>query len=272
MEGLASIIVSAWNRPELLRRFFYSLWQNTTVSYELIVHDDGSQDETSDWLYQQVRDGRISTLITNPRGHNRGHGTAVNRAANIAEGDYIIKMNGDEAFAPFWLERAEIAMNAFPEIRLLHLAHYYSYGPRDAAIEDVKWDLEPYTLHKEERRGVAIRVVWVGPGDAFMVRRSTWEEQGPWIAGYNPRFTEDMEYRLRLCPMMRLLALSKSEKYPPPTDLAAHWQAYKDSPWLAVLDPPVVSYHPGHGLCSIGAAGKTLRQGPLVLGGTSVSN
>ena len=263
----SSLIVSAWNRLELLVPFFNSLWANTTSPYELIVHDDGSQDETSDWLYKQLKKGKISTLITNPPGHNRGHGTSVNRAANIAEGDYIMKLNGDETFAPGWLEACIRAMEMFPEIGMLHAAHYYKSASRSLPISKLEWDLEPYTLKKMDRNGVKIRTVWVGPGNAFMVSKKTWYEKGPWIARKNPAFSEDMEYRIRICPMMRLLEISHSKTHPPPTDLAAHWEQYKDTPWLAVLDPPMVSYHPGRGLCSIGAAQVTLKDGPLIFGG-----
>lgn len=262
----ASLIVSAWNRPELLKPFFESLWANTECPYELIVHDDGSQPETADYLHELVKRGDISTLISNPAGHNRGHGTSVNRAAFISEGEYIVKLNGDECFAKGWLTQGIKAMRLFPEVALLHLAHYYSYGPRHVPIQDVIWDMDPCTLHREEREGVAIRVVWVGPGCAFMVSRKTWEEKGPWTSAYSPRFGEDFEYRIRVCPMMRLLPISKSIRYPPVTDSAAHWHQYKHTPWLAALDPPMVSYHPGHALCSIGEAVKTMQRGPCLLG------
>jgi len=258
---LVSLIVSTWNRPALLKQFFESLEEHAHYPCEIIVHDDGSGLVTTSYLSQLLRDGRISTLILNPENHNRGHGTAVNRAANMAEGEYIVKLNGDEVFADNWLETAVNTMEAYPEVVLLHLAHYLHSQHWPERVEDLPWDIEPYTIHRETRNGIPIRVVWVGPGCAFMIRKKTWIEQGPWLNGYDPHFTEDMEYRLRLAPMMRLLS---EGSHSPPKDLNAHWEQYKDTPWLGLTDPPVVSYHKGHGLCSIGDAQKTLKKGPYI--------
>ena len=268
-----SIVVSAWNRPELLRRCLESLWANTWARFELVVHDDGSQDETSDYLYGLLREGKISTLITNPPGHNRGHGTSVNRAVNISEGEYIVKLNGDDEFTPGWLTRAVRTMELFPEIGLLHLAHYdytnlwnqrYPDRPKDPRIDY-------YTLHRETREGMAARVVWCGPGDGFMFRREFWDEVGPWLSEYDLAFGEDVYFRLKACPMMRRPLQPLGSRLCPPTveGLLGHWEEYKGTPWLATIDPPPISFAMGDGLCSIYEAQKTLKHGPLLYGGTS---
>jgi len=271
MTDFASVCISAWNRPELLKRCLESLWTNTRAKFELIIHDDGSQDETSDYLYKLSREGKISTLITNPPGHNRGHGTSVNRAINISEGKYIVKVNGDDEFSPGWLAKAVRVMELFPEIGLLHLAHYDftalwnrrrpEYGVKDPNIDY-------YTLHSETREGVNIRVVWCGPGDGFMFTREFWDKVGPWHSEYDPAFGEDVYFRLKACPMMRRPLQPPGSKLCPPRleELPAHWEKYKDTPWLATIDPPLISFAWGDGLCSIYDAQKTLKHGPPLHG------
>lgn len=260
----ASLIISAWNRPELLEASLKSLWDRTTYPHEIIVHDDGSQRKTTEMLYDFLTDGMISSLILNPPSWNRGHGTSVNRAASIAEGDVIVKLNGDEVFATGWLEKTVEALDLFPEIGLLHLAYYYQPLTRETPIEQVVWDYGQYTLHRETRNGIPIRVVWTGPGCGFAVRKKDWK---PWAAEKQPGFGEDVEFRWRMCPMMRLPGFMRSKMLPPVVDLEKHWQEYKSTPWLALLEPPVVSYHPGEGKSSIQPCQATLRDGPYLLGG-----
>jgi len=98
-----------------------------------------------------------------------------------------------------------------------------------------------------------------------MVTRKAWEERGPWVHTINPAFGEDVEYRLRICPMMRSPSKNPQLRPGAPVDFEAHWQEFKDTPWLALTDPPVVSYHPGAGYCSIYEAQKTLKEGPHLL-------
>jgi len=266
MVDFASFVISAWNRPDLLKRSLESLWANTQYPHEIVVHDDGSQDETSQYLYGLCREGKISTLITNPRGYNRGHGTSVNRAVNVSEGKYIVKINGDDEFTPGWLTKAARMFELFPEIGLLHLAYYDYTTLWNARFPDAPKDpnVDYYTLHRETREGVEARVVWCGPGDAFMWTRKFWNKVGPWSSHYQPAFGEDVWFRINACPMMRR-PLRREGKLCAPTDLSAHWEKYKDTPWLVAMDPPVVDFSWGEGLCSIYEAQKTLKEGPLLL-------
>lgn len=271
MADFASLVVSAWNRPELLFASLENLRANTEYPYELIVHDDGSSPETQTRLLHQLNMGCISTLIMNPTGHNMGHGTAVNRAVDASRGDPIIKLNGDECFTPGWLGKAVRAMELFPEIGILHLSYYWkSVIHNKFSTEGILWDLEPKTLMTFSRDGVVIRVVWVGPGCGFAFRRQTWKDTGPWIQYLCPSFGEDWNWRVAVCPMMRLLPVSHSTRYPPlqPEEYEDHWEHFRETPWLAVLDPPVISYHPGHAKGSIVRSRATLTDIPVLPGGT----
>lgn len=264
MESFVSIVVSAFNRQQLLQRSFESLWANTNYPYELIVHDDGSQEETSAYLCKMLQQGKISTLIQNPPGHNRGLGISVNRAVHISEGQYIVKANGDDEFKPGWLLKAVQVMQIYPEIGLLHLAAYdYSMIYNDRFPDDY-WapGEDRTTLYRETRNGIPIRVVWTGPGDGLMFTREIWQRAGPWHHAYDPAFGADVSFRLACCPMARQLLQPEALK---PGQLAAHWEAYKDTPWLAMMDPAVIDFSWGDGLTIVDEARKTLKHGPLLL-------
>ena len=271
MSNFASVCISSYNRPVLLECCLQSLWENTHYPHEIIVHDDGSRKETTDFLYAAMRAGKIGPLIMSPTDYNRGLGTSVNRAVDISEGKYIVKINGDDKFSPGWLRTGVRALEAFPEIGLLHLAYYdytalwnlrYPDNPKASAIDY-------YTLHRETRDGITIRVVWCAPGDAFMWTRKLWNKVGPWDSGYNLSFGEDVDFRTRICSMGRNPVARPGYALCPPTieELPAYWEKYKDTPWMAVLEPTVVDFSWGDGLSIVAEAQKTLRRGPLLHGG-----
>jgi len=268
MNDFASICISSYNRPVLLQCCLESLWANTYYPHEIIVHDDGSRKETTDFLYEAMRAGKIGPLIMNPTDYNRGLGPSVNRAVGISEGEYIVKINGDDKFEPGWLAKAVRAFELFPEIGLLHLADYdytpwwngrYPDNPRDPAVDY-------HTLHREAREDTEIRVVWCAPGDAFMWRWALWNEVGPWDSEFDPSFGEDVWWRLDACPMACRLTRTGARSAPMLEELPDHWDKYKDTPWMAVLEPPVVDFGWGDGLSIVEEAQKTLKHGPLLHG------
>lgn len=270
MSDFTSIVISAYNRPELLQRSLESLWANTDYPYELIVHDDGSREETTAYLCKILQQGKIGTLILNPPEHNRGLGTSVNRAVYISEGKYIVKVNGDDEFEPGWLAKAIKVMQTYPEIGLLHLAAYDYSAIHNSRFPNDYWPpgVDRTTIHRENRNGVPIRIVWCGPGDGLMFTRETWQRVGTWPHAYNPAFGEDVLFRCACCPMMRRPLRPEGDPYAAlkPEQLADHWAAYKNTPWLAMMEPAVVDFSWGDGLSMVGEAQKTLKHGPLLLG------
>lgn len=247
-----------------------SLWANTYYPHEIIVHDDGSKKQTTGFLYKAMLAGKIGPLIMSPTDYNRGLGTSVNRAVDISEGQYIVKINGDDKFSPGWLRTGVRAMKAFPEIGLLHLAYYnYTWLWNHVYPDDLKdYAIDYYTLHRETRNGITIRVVWVGPGDAFMWTRETWNRVGQWRNKYDPAFGEDVHFRQDVCPMLRWpLNLPGTQRSPPSyEELPEFWERYKDTPWIAVLEPTVVDFSWGNGLSEVENARKTLKRRALLQG------
>jgi glycosyltransferase involved in cell wall biosynthesis len=256
----ASLLITTYNRMELLGESLHSLYENTYYPYELVIHDEGSEPRMIQWLTKLLTEGKISELILNAPGHNRGQGLGADRCYQVASGDYLVKLEGDEQFAPGWLEKAVRAMELFPEIGQLSLQQFYNTGYARTQREFVVYpDWDSYVVKEFQREDAKIAVVWCSPGGQFMVRKGAWEQYGPWDYGQ-----ETITFRMRVSPMMRLLK-GFDQRYPPPTDKEAYWQQYKDTPWLAALDPPVVSSHWGGGRSLIAKANATMTPYPLIL-------
>jgi glycosyltransferase involved in cell wall biosynthesis len=71
--------------------------------YELVVVDDGSTDGTVDLVKRTVDDARYeTTILQNER--NRGLVASANRGIGAASGTYVVRLDGDDSFAPTALE------------------------------------------------------------------------------------------------------------------------------------------------------------------------
>jgi glycosyltransferase involved in cell wall biosynthesis len=93
-----SIIIPTYNRAKLLERAIISVLSQTYQEYELIVVDDGSEDETKEvcerfqnvhYLYQE----------------NRGVSSARNRGVVHAKYEWIAFLDSDDTWMPTKLER-----------------------------------------------------------------------------------------------------------------------------------------------------------------------
>ena len=100
----ASLCLLAFERAEYLERTLSSLVMRTHYPYELIIHNDGSQDENVRKVIDKYRQ-YISISIENC-GQNMGVGASMRRCADIATGDYIFKVDADLEFSEGWLEES----------------------------------------------------------------------------------------------------------------------------------------------------------------------
>jgi len=91
---MISVIVAAYNCEQYIEKTLHSIFSQTLSNkyYEVVTVNDGSTDNTLDIL-NRYKD-RIK-LITQP---NRGLAAACNRAIEEVEGDYVIRLDGDDYF------------------------------------------------------------------------------------------------------------------------------------------------------------------------------
>lgn len=92
MEKRFSIIISAYNIEEYIKRAIDSVLEQTFTNYELIVVNDCSKDSTLDKI-KEYDDSRI-VIINNEK--NRGLGAVRNIGIEKASGEYIIHLDGDD--------------------------------------------------------------------------------------------------------------------------------------------------------------------------------
>ena len=96
-----SIIVPVYNAEDYLERCLHSILDQEFSSYEVILVDDGSTDAS--WLIcdrYSSTDPRFITLHQ----PNKGVSAARNAGINMAQGEYVMFLDADDALLPDALE------------------------------------------------------------------------------------------------------------------------------------------------------------------------
>ena len=89
-----SVVIANWNTRELLRKCISSIYEKTKkVRYQIIVVDNGSQDNSKEMLREEFPDVRI---IANKE--NRGFSRANNQGIRKSTGRYVLLLNSDTEF------------------------------------------------------------------------------------------------------------------------------------------------------------------------------
>jgi ABC-type multidrug transport system fused ATPase/permease subunit/GT2 family glycosyltransferase len=97
----ASIVVPVMDNLAPTRMALESVLANTTVPYELIVVDNGSDAPTRDYLEALAGRNRQVRLIRNER--NRGFASACNQGLRAGRADRLVMLNNDTIVPPGWL-------------------------------------------------------------------------------------------------------------------------------------------------------------------------
>lgn len=90
-----SIIMPAYNSQGTIQESIDSVMNQTYQNWELLVVDDGSNDQTRDIIKQNIKQDNRIKLIESDHG---GPGGAKNRGIEAAKGEYIAFIDSDDLF------------------------------------------------------------------------------------------------------------------------------------------------------------------------------
>ncbi len=96
MNNLFSIIIPTYNRADSLPNAIDSVLRQEAGNWELIIIDDGSNDDTQVLIKKYLRDQRIKYFFQ----ENSGVSAARNKGVELAGGDYVIFLDSDDLFLP----------------------------------------------------------------------------------------------------------------------------------------------------------------------------
>lgn len=178
-----SVIMPCFNAASHLSRSVGSLLAQSNADWELIAVDDGSTDDTANWLHRQTGP-RILLL----QQKNAGASAARNNGIAIARSEYLAFLDADDTWAPNFLENMIAALDARPDAVLAYC------GWQNLGLPGRRTDpfVPPDYENDDKLEALFTRCRW--PIHAALVRRSAVLDAG----GFNPELTHAEDYALWL--------------------------------------------------------------------------
>jgi GT2 family glycosyltransferase len=171
---MLSVVVLSWDGPELTSRCVDSVRQNTHLSYELIIVDNGSRAPTRA-LVRELADH----VVQNPT--NLGFSAGMNKGLEICRGEYVAFLNNDIIVPPGWDRRM-----------LLNLA-----GRKDVGMVVPAVTAAGNSVTVRRRPGQQVRTLQpfqeVPSAVVVMLRTNIIRELGGWNEDYFPASAEDAD-------------------------------------------------------------------------------
>jgi glycosyltransferase involved in cell wall biosynthesis len=190
-EMLVSIVLPTHNGARYIGQSIESCVNQTHRSWELIIVDDGSTDDTAAAIARYA-DARIRVIRHKK---NRGLSAALNTGFASARGDFLTWTSDDNYYHPAALERMLTFLGAHPHVDFVYtdhecvddagrVTHYFEVAPPEVLLTDNH------------------------VGACFLYRRRVCEVIGPYAEDI--RLAEDYDYWLRVSMSFRMAPLHEN--------------------------------------------------------------
>jgi glycosyltransferase involved in cell wall biosynthesis len=177
-----SIVIPTFNRGQLVSQTIKSILKQQDILFEVIVVDDGSEDDTSA-LISELQDKRIKYFKT----ENRERGAARNSGTLIANGNYINYFDSDDILNPCLADlRMFIVENNFPDVVYGLIENISEKGNSLGVVKPAYTDFKKAFLHNN----------FLACGSVFIKREVALKN--PFSEDRELSGTEDWELWLRL--------------------------------------------------------------------------
>jgi glycosyltransferase involved in cell wall biosynthesis len=176
-----SVLIGAWNNATTLPRAMTSVLAQTLADLELLVLDDGSEDET-EAVVGGIGDERVRYLKL----PHRGIAATLNRGVAEAHADIVANLDADDWALPERLRRQVELLDARPEVAVV--------GCHTQEVSDAGTQLRNRTSFKSGDVTRALQWFNPVPNTAAAFRRQAALEAG----GYDERYRYAAEYDLWL--------------------------------------------------------------------------
>lgn len=215
---LVSFVIPLYNCLPLTQAMLASLEATLPagLDHEIILVDDGSTDGTRAWL-ATLPSPRFRVLL-NPA--NAGYAAANNRAAALAQGEFLALLNNDLVLQRGWFEPLLAAARALGD--RAGLIGNVQLEARSGAVDHAGLELTP-TGKPVHVRHLPPRIVrWLQPvrpmpavtGACVLLRHALWRQLGGFDEGYvNGGEDIDLCYRARALGCINVVALGSTVRH-----------------------------------------------------------
>ena len=168
---LVSVVMPCYNDGKYIGEAIESLKAQTYSPVELIVVDDGSDDEQTKKLLSEI-DFPQFKLIRTERSYPAA---ARNKGAEHAAGKYLLPLDADDRIEPLYIEKAVEVLEKQENVGAVY-CHANCFGEKTGA-----WQLPEYEINEM----LIDNIVFV----TALIRKETWEE----IGGFDETFVDGLE-------------------------------------------------------------------------------
>ncbi len=196
--SLASVIVVCWNSAEVLGRCLDHLFAQDYPNREIIVVDDGSDDDTLEVVQQASQRGELTVVCSR---RNRGCPSARNLGLRHAKGEIVAFIDADGFATPQWLGEVVRAFGNDPQVGGIASTVFFDDNPlvvngAGGIVNRQGWAAD--LSMNESYEGVRIADEALYPmGCGMALRRAALERVGP----FDDRmlnYYDDVDYGTRL--------------------------------------------------------------------------
>ena len=190
---MVSVIIPTWNQRDLLEKLLRCLAKQTRPPEEIIVVDNGSEDDSVELAEQSG--ARVISM-----GYNSGFTCAVNRGIRDARHDLVAVVNNDVLLEQDWLERLMDAVSSsgswFATSKIFQSG---STQMLDGTFDAICRGGSAWRCGQGRQDGPAWalpRNIWFAPFTAALFRRELFERVGFLDEDFES-YLEDVEFGLR---------------------------------------------------------------------------
>jgi glycosyltransferase involved in cell wall biosynthesis len=175
--------MSIYNGKKFLSKSIKSVLNQTYTNYEFIIIDDASKDNSLELMNSYaLKDNRIKVIKNKV---NIGLTKSLNKGISVAQGEFIVRQDGDDFFLPNHLEKLLFFFNNNPE--------YAFCGVNGFSIQNKK-DLLNFFEFNDIRKNLLFRNCFNHSG--IVIRKKIFEKYGKYDETY--RYGQDYELWCRL--------------------------------------------------------------------------
>ena len=196
-EPLVSIVIPVFNQAAHTLACLRAIAAHPpAAACEVIVIDDGSSDQTAQWLPQ------VQGLRYEVRERNGGFIHACNDGVSRSHGQYVVLLNNDTVPQPGWLDRLLETFAHLPDAGLVGSQLLYPDGRLQESGAVLFSDGSAWSYGRFESAGdprySALRDSHYCSGAAVMLKRQLWDELDGLDTRYCPAYYEDADLAMRV--------------------------------------------------------------------------
>ena len=193
-----SVIIPLYNKADTIERAIRSVLRQTCQDFEIVVVDDGSEDNGAE-IVVQIHDPRICLI----RQANGGVSAARNTGIANAKYDFVTFLDADDEYLPDYLETLSCLIQHYPDTAIWGTCYEFQMpdGRKvNPKINGIPADFEGYLPNYFEIASKSAPPLWTG---AVCIRKKVLQDIGGFPVGI--RSGEDLLTWARLCSQYTLV-------------------------------------------------------------------